>query len=86
MIKWGILGTGSIAKTFAKSLNESAHSKLYAVASRSDSNASKFSSLFNCFGYNDYQKLINNKSIDAIYVATPHPFHFDLTFKALKNK
>ena len=86
MIKWGILGTGSIAKTFAKSLNESAHSKLYAVASRSDSNASKFSSLFNCFGYNDYQKLINNKSIDAIYVETPHPYHLDLTFKALKNK
>ena len=30
--------------------------------------------------------LIESKSIDAIYIATPHPFHFDLAFRSLKNK
>ena len=86
MVKWGILGTGSIAKTFAKALNESNQSELSAVASRSDKNANEFSSLFNCLGYSDYQQLIDSKSIDAIYIATPHPFHFDLAFRSLKNK
>ena len=58
MVKWGILGTGSIAKTFAKALNESNQSELSAVASRSDKNANEFSSLFNCLGYSDYQELM----------------------------
>ena len=35
MIKWGIVGLGNMAYTFAKAINEVQNSKLISVASRS---------------------------------------------------
>lgn len=86
MIEWGILGTGSIAKIFARAIKTSKKSRLFGVASRSARNAKEFSSVFDCSGFAGYHELINHKNVDAIYIATPHPFHFDLAFKSLEKE
>ncbi|MEE2667574.1 MAG: Gfo/Idh/MocA family oxidoreductase, partial [Pseudomonadota bacterium] len=78
MIEWGILGTGSIAKIFARAIKTSKKSRLFGVASRSARNAKEFCSVFDCSGFAGYHELINHNKVDAIYIATPHPFHFDL--------
>ena len=66
MINWGILGTGNIAKTFAKAIKDTSVSSLLAVGSRSKESAELFSSKFSCIGYGSYQQLLDNKEINAI--------------------
>ena len=84
-IRWGILGTGSIAKAFAEALQET-EGDLIAVASNTDARARKFCESYNCLAIEGYENLIALDGIDAVYVATPHTDHFDLTAKCLRQK
>ena len=34
------------------------------------------------FRFNDYDKLLDDENIDAVYISTPHVFHADLSIKA----
>jgi predicted dehydrogenase len=54
-----------------------------AVGSRSLSNAQSFADDFGGTAYGSYEELINDSTIDAIYVATPHPAHHDNVISAL---
>ena len=84
-IKWGILGTGSIAKAFADALQET-EGELVAVASQSLKRAEDFSKSYNCTAIEGYQSLISLPEVEAIYVATPHTSHFELSAECLRNK
>ena len=84
-IKWGILGTGAIAKAFADALQET-EGELVAVASQSLERAEDFSKPYNCSAIEGYQSLISLPEVEAIYVATPHTSHFELSAECLKNK
>lgn len=72
--KWGIIGPGRIAETFARDIKVVQDAQVYAVASRSGS-----SQLADKFGvdvtYGRYEDLVNDRAVDAVYIATPHPFH-----------
>jgi len=75
-LSWGILGTGRIATLFAKNLPHSKTGKLAAVASRSQTTADRFAAEFHVRrGYGSYQALLNDPTIQAVYIATPHPMH-----------
>ena len=84
-IKWGILGTGAIAKAFADALQET-EGELVAVASQSLKRAEDFSKSYNCTAIEGYQSLISLPEVEAIYVATPHTSHFELSAECLRNK
>ena len=84
-IKWGILGTGSIAKAFADALQET-EGELVAVASQSLKRAEDFSKPYNCSAVEGYKSLISLPEVEAIYIATPHPSHFELSAECLRNK
>ena len=75
-IRWGILGTGSIAKKFAQGLMSAEGANLGAVGSRSQQTAATFDDQFNePTRYSSYRDLTQDPSVDLIYIATPHPFH-----------
>jgi len=84
-IRWGILGTGSIAKKFAEGLQILPEADLVAVGSRAADTAE---SLANIFGiphqHSSYDKLANDPDVDVVYIATPHPFHMENTILCLK--
>ena len=84
-IKWGILGTGAIAKAFADALQET-EGELVAVASQSLKRAEDFSKSYNCIAIEGYHSLISLPEVEAIYVATPHTSHFELSAECLRNK
>ena len=84
-IKWGILGTGAIAKAFAEALKET-DGELVAVASNTYVRAEKFSAPYKSEPIEGYDNLINLDDIEAVYVATPHTSHFELTAKCLNKK
>ena len=84
-IKWGILGTGSIAKAFAEALQET-EGELVAVASNTASRAEEFSNPYNCRPIEGYENLISLPEVNAIYVATPHTSHFELAAECLRQR
>lgn len=76
--RWGILGTGSIAKQFARGLAAIPDARLAAVGSRSIESASAFAAEFKADrAHATYEALAADPEIDAIYIATPHPLHRD---------
>jgi len=80
---WGILGPGGIAQAFAKDLTFIEGHTIGAVGSRSLANAQQFAKTFGGTAYGSYEELVADSSIDAIYVATPHPAHQDNVILAL---
>lgn len=80
---WGILGPGGIARAFAKDLTMISGHTIGAVGSRSLENAQKFSAAFGGTAYGSYEELVADPTIDAVYVATPHPAHHDNVVLAL---
>lgn len=80
---WGILGPGGIARAFAKDLTFLEGHTIGAVGSRSLNNAQVFAKDFGGTAYGSYEDLVNDSTIDAIYIATPHPAHHDNVILAL---
>ena len=80
---WGILGPGGIARAFAKDLTFLEGHTIGAVGSRSLNNAQVFAKDFGGTAYGSYEELVNDSTIDAIYIATPHPAHHDNVILAL---
>jgi predicted dehydrogenase len=75
---WGIIGPGRIAQQFADGLQVIEDAALYAVASTNQERATAFAKRYGGEKtYTSYEALVNDPQVDAIYVATPHRFHFE---------
>ena len=84
-IKWGIVGAGRIAASFAEALRASTDSECYAVASRNKVRGDDFSKKWGFQkSYSDYESLLADPEVDAVYIATPHMNHASLSIAALK--
>ena len=75
-VRWGILGTGAIARQFVQGLNAVPEAEVLAVGSRSSASAEKFADKRNIpRRHAGYDTLASDPDVDVVYVATPHPFH-----------
>jgi predicted dehydrogenase len=83
---WGILGCGRIAHAFAIGLKSVPNAELTVVASRTEGKAKMFSETYNVKTfYDNYEDLVNNSSVDVIYIATTHNFHHDNALLCLNH-
>ena len=83
-VRWGILGTGKIARAFAEALKDTPGAVLAGVASRSADSAQAFAREFGAAaGYGSYQALADAGDIDIVYIGTPHPMHAENALMAL---
>lgn len=83
-VRWGILGLGKIARSFAHDIQFSRTSRLWAVGSRSIEKARQYQSdFFAEKAYGSYEDLLADPDIDVVYISTPHSHHFPLAMKAL---
>ena len=85
-IRWGIVGTGSIATAFAHSIKYSNNSSLEAVYGRNESKLKDFCNKFEVESINEPNNLFTADHIDAIYIATPHSTHYEYCLSAIRNK
>jgi predicted dehydrogenase len=86
LIKWGILGTGRIAKIFAADLQLAEDCELVAVGSRSQAAADEFAGQFAVkHAYASYEELVKDPDVDVIYIATPHHLHYECTLLCLNH-
>jgi predicted dehydrogenase len=76
-IRWGILGTGHIARTFTEDLLLLDDHVVTAVGSRAAGRAQAFAAKYGIGrAHGSYEGLAADDSVDIVYVATPHPGHF----------
>jgi predicted dehydrogenase len=84
-IRWGILGTGGIARLFATGLSALPDAELIAVGSRSQESAERFADMFHIpHRHASYQALAHDAEVDVVYVATPHNLHRENTLLCLE--
>jgi predicted dehydrogenase len=83
-VRWGFIGTGKIAQTFAQDLRLIDEGEVVAVGSRHRETAEAFADEFNIpRRYDSYEALVSDPDIDAVYVGTPHPMHLENASLAL---
>jgi predicted dehydrogenase len=85
-VAWGVIGLGRIARTFARALAHSETGRLVAAGSRTAETARSFGREFRldrCHG--SYRDLIADPEVQAVYIATPHPFHAEPAILAAES-
>ncbi len=83
-IRWGIIGPGRIAQTFADGVAHSRSGKLVAIASRNPDKPGLGDNFPGARIVNGYEALLADKEIDAVYIATPHIGHAEWAIKAIR--
>ena len=76
VIKWGIVGAGNIANKFARAVKNVEGAELTAVASQSEGKGKAFADKYDVKNvFASYEEMARSKFVNAVYIATPHPFH-----------
>lgn len=83
-LRWGILGTGRIAGTFARAIAASRTGELVAVGSRTLESAERFASehAHGAKTHGSYEAFLADPNVEAVYISTPHPQHAEWSIKA----
>ena len=82
-LSWGVIGTGLIASVFANGVKQSQTGTLVAVGSRSQAAADTFGEAWRIpHRYSRYEDVLADQSVQAVYLALPHPFHAEWAIKA----
>ncbi|QSB15155.1 Gfo/Idh/MocA family oxidoreductase [Natronosporangium hydrolyticum] len=77
-VRWGILATGSIARTFVEDLQTMPDAEVVAVGSRTQAAADEFAQRHQIpRAYGDWASLAADEQVDVVYVATPHAAHYE---------
>lgn len=84
-VKWGVLACGKIANEFARAANATESSVLYAVAARELDRAEAFADTHGAAkAYGSYEALLADPEVEAVYIATLHPFHLEWIARAVQ--
>ena len=83
-IRWGIIGPGTIARTFADGIAHSKTGKLVAIASRNPGKPGLGDGFPGARIIAGYEALLADPDVDAVYIATPHTGHAEWAIKAVR--
>ncbi len=84
-IRWGILGAGRIAGSFADAVSQHTRAQLVAVGSRNRDRAERFATAHGIpTTHLGYEALVEDPHVDVIYVATPHSEHLEHALLAIR--
>jgi len=85
-VRWGVLSAANIAvKRVAPAIAASSNGRLVAVGSRNPQRAEElFAFAPEVIIYGDYESVVNDPEIEAIYIPLPNSLHAEWTIKALQ--
>ena len=81
-LRWGIIGPGGIAQAFLAGLEATTSGKLVAIGTRNPDKPGLSETFRGARIVDGYQALLDDKEINAVYIATPHPGHAEWAIKA----
>lgn len=85
-IKWGVLGYARIAQSSViPAIINASNSEFYAIASRNPDKLQECQWNFHCpKAYDDYDKLLRDPDVEAVYIPLPNDLHYEWTLKAAR--
>ncbi len=84
-VRWGILGAGRIAGTFADAVGSQTRAQVVAVGSRHRDRAERFATAHGIpTTHLGYEALVEDPQVDVVYVATPHSEHLEHALLAIR--
>ena len=86
-INWGVIGTAGIAKgQTIPGMAEAENCRLYAIAGRSMEKALAYQKEFGfAKAYGNYEELLNDPEVEAVYIPLPNTLHYEWVKKALEH-
>jgi predicted dehydrogenase/aryl-alcohol dehydrogenase-like predicted oxidoreductase len=81
-VRWGIIGPGGIAKAFAGGVEHSRTGELVAIATRDPNRPGLATDFPGARILKGYDAMLADPEVEAVYIATPHPFHAEWAIKA----
>ena len=85
MFNWGFIGSGAICYNTSKQMLKSGKHKITCVWSRTYAHACEFANSVGARACETLEELLNDKSIDGIYIGTPHSSHYKYAKMALER-
>ncbi len=86
MIKFGIIGCGTVAHFHAKAIATVNGARLLGVADTYFEGARRFADTYGVRAYETTDQMLGDGEIDAVCICTPSGFHADVAIKAIKAK
>lgn len=84
-MKFGVIGFGNIARKFVRSIEHTTEGQVIAIASRSISLDDPYLIAHpKVKVYHDYEMMLDNQEVEAVYIALPHLYHKEWIIKAIK--
>lgn len=75
-VRWGVVGAGAMAATFAAALATLEGHELACVGARDGARAARFAATHGCARHCEgYDEVYADEAVDVVYVATTHPEH-----------
>ncbi len=81
-LRWGILGPGTIARTFAAGVAHSRTGVVAAIGTRDPGRPGVGEGFPGARVVAGYEALLADPEVDAVYIATPHPSHAEWAIRA----
>lgn len=86
VLRWGVVGTGTIANQMAPRIQGASNAELAAVSSRKMASAQDFASAHGVSrAFDSWMEMLEWDGVDAIYVATPTSVKEEICTAAAKN-
>jgi predicted dehydrogenase len=85
-LRFGIVGAGAIAQSYAQALARSTEAQLVAVADIQPDAARTVSEAFGCKAFLSHRAMANSVKLDAVLICTPPATHPDLCIYFLQRK
>lgn len=83
MIKFGIIGCGSISGVHAAGIEKIPEATIVACCDIDEEKGQRFAEEHHCRYFKDYHELISS-NVDVVTIATPHYLHQEMSIGALK--
>jgi xylose dehydrogenase (NAD/NADP) len=85
-VRWGILGLANITRRFLPALRAAANAELVAVATRRPAAAAPLvATQPELRVYHDYEALLDDPAVEAVYIPLPNTLHAEWAVKALER-
>jgi predicted dehydrogenase len=84
IVNWALTGTGGITNRFLTGLRAAEGGNAAAIVSRTRENADAFALKYGIEkSFDKYDSMLEDPSIDMVYIGTPHTTHREMAVKAL---
>jgi len=85
-LKFGIIGAGSIAQTWAQAIAQSASAELETVADIREDVVRPFAESFGCKAYQTHKEMVEKNKLDGVIICTPPLSHPEISLYCIENK